>query len=52
MNQNCPVLILNRPPFIWALMPLARHANGNWFVEGAEEIANYLAAANGSGIPH
>jgi len=29
-----------------------QQAKGRWFVEGANEIANYLAHAHGIGIPH
>ena len=51
-NQSCPVLVLkgapNSPPSTLAL----RQAKGLWFVEGADEIANYLAHVRGTGIPH
>ncbi|MFO1515079.1 MAG: hypothetical protein U1F83_19595 [Verrucomicrobiota bacterium] len=29
-----------------------QQAKGRWFVEGANEIATYLAHARGIGIPH
>lgn len=51
-NQSCPVLVLKQAPSDSALKALVRQANGHCFVEGFEEIANYLAAANGIGIPH
>lgn len=51
-NQSCPVLVLkgapNSPPATLAF----RQAKGLWFVEGADEIANYLAHVHSTGIPH
>ncbi len=51
-NQSCPVLVLkeapNSPPSTLAL----QQAKGLWFIEGADEIANYLAHVHGTGLPH
>ncbi|MCX8091243.1 MAG: DUF3088 domain-containing protein [Verrucomicrobiae bacterium] len=51
-NQSCPVLVLsdairNPPPHLQV-----RNAKGRWFVEGANEIATYLAHVHGIGRPH
>ena len=51
-NQSCPVLVLkNAPAGVPSTIPL-QQARGNWFVEGADEIARYLAHVQGVGIPH
>jgi hypothetical protein len=51
-NQSCPVLVLaHAPSSSLAALPL-RQARGRWFVEGAEEIATYLARVHGTGLPH
>ena len=51
-NQSCPVLVLETvPPSVPSNFKL-QHANGRAFVEGANEIAEYLAHAHGIGIPH
>lgn len=51
-NQSCPVLILNTPPADPPANLKVQNANGRFFVEGANEIAEYLAHACGTGIPH
>lgn len=50
-NQSCPVLVLRAVPEASFATPL-QQAKGLWFVEGANEIARYLAQAHGIGIPH
>lgn len=51
-NQSCPVLVLkDAPSGIPSTFPL-QQSKGRWFVEGADEIAHYLAHAYGVGIPH
>lgn len=51
-NQSCPVLVLKDAPHsVPSNIPL-QQAKGHWFVEGADEIAHYLAYAHGIGIPH
>lgn len=51
-NQSCPVLVLQEAPTgVPSTIPL-QQAKGRWFVEGAGEIACYLAHAHGIGIPH
>ena len=51
-NQSCPVLVLKEtPPGMPSTVPL-QQSKGRWFVEGADEIARYLAHAYGIGIPH
>jgi hypothetical protein len=51
-NQSCPVLVLCAAPGPSLARPPLQQANGRWFVEGANEIATYLAHAHGIGIPH
>jgi hypothetical protein len=51
-NQRCPVLVLKAAPSgAPSSLPL-QQAKDHWFVEGADEIARYLAHAYGIGIPH
>lgn len=51
-NQSCPVLVLkDAPPNPPSTITIQR-AEGRWFVEGANEIATYLAHVQGIGIPH
>lgn len=50
-QQGCPVLVLNFEPEE-SLRHLARTVKGHWFVEGANEIAEYFAKACKTGIPH
>ena len=51
-NQSCPVLVVKTvPPNLPSHLKL-QHANGHAFVEGAREIAQYLAHVHGIGIPH
>lgn len=51
-NQSCPVLVLKEAPAgLPASIPI-QQSKGNWFVEGANEIASYLAHVHGTGIPH
>lgn len=51
-NQSCPVLVLNSAPQnVPPGIPVGQ-AKGHWFVDGADEIARYLAHAYGTGIPH
>lgn len=51
-NQSCPVLVLMAPPPNLPSKLKVQHANGQAFVEGAREIAEYLAHVHGVGIPH
>jgi hypothetical protein len=51
-NQSCPVLVLHAAPDAALAGLPVRQARGRWFVEGAVEIATYLARARGIGIPH
>jgi len=51
-NQSCPVLVLDAVPSNPPVGLKVRHANGRAFVEGAREIAEYLAHVHGTGIPH
>jgi len=51
-NQSCPVLVLKSAPSTLPAHRAVRHANGHAFVEGAREIAEYLAHVHGIGIPH
>ncbi len=51
-NQSCPVLVMNSIPSNLPTRLAVRHANGHAFVEGAREIAEYLAHVHGVGIPH
>jgi len=50
--QSCPVLILRTAPRSLPSNVNMRQANGRYFVEGADEIAAYLAQACSSGLPH
>lgn len=51
-NQSCRVLVLKEAPSgVPPELPL-REARGRWFLEGAHEIAHYLAHASGIGISH
>lgn len=50
--QSCPVLVLAAAAHdLPATLPI-QQAQGRWFVEGADEIARYLAHVYGIGIPH
>lgn len=51
-NESCPVLVLRAAPEHSLAMPPLQEARGRWFVEGANEIATYLARAHRIGIPH
>jgi hypothetical protein len=51
-NQSCPVLVLKELPADLPSALKVQHANGEVFVEGAREIAEYLAHVHGVGIPH
>lgn len=51
-NQSCPVLVLGNPPSPSLAVPPLQESGGNWFVEGANEIATYLARVHRIGIPH
>jgi hypothetical protein len=51
-NQSCPVLVLDRVPANLPSHLKMQSAHGRTFVEGAREIAEYLAHAHGVGIPH
>lgn len=51
-NQSCPVLLLHAMPEVSLAKPPLQQAKGRWFVEGADEIARYLAHTYGIGIPH
>lgn len=51
-NQSCPMLVLEDTP---SDLPSALgiiQAKGRWFIEGADEIAHYLAHVHGIGVPH
>lgn len=51
-HQSCPVLVLHaKPANLPASVPV-QYANGHAFVEGAREIGQYLAHAQGIGLPH
>jgi hypothetical protein len=51
-NQSCPVLVLKQAPAgLPAGIPV-QQSKRHSFIEGADEIARYLAHAYGSGIPH
>lgn len=51
-NQSCPVLVLAEAASdLPATLPI-REAKGRSFVEGADEIARYLAHMHGIGISH
>lgn len=51
-NQSCPVLVLQAAPTDLPSTIPTHQAKGRWFVEGADEIATYLAHIHGIGIPH
>lgn len=51
-NQSCPALVLRAAPEHLLVTPPVRPSKGRWFVEGANEIARYLARAHGTDIPH
>lgn len=51
-NQGCPVLVLRDAPESSLAKPPLQQARSRWFVEGADEIAAYLARVHGIGIPH
>jgi len=51
-NQSCPVLVLKEAPTSPPPSVPLRQARGHWFVEGANEIATFLAHTRGIGIPH
>jgi len=51
-NQSCPVLILRNEPQSLPSNIKVRQINGHHFVEGANEIATFLAHAYSSGLPH
>jgi hypothetical protein len=50
-NQSCPVLILRKEPQSPPSNVKMHQANGHYFVEGADEIATYLAQTCSSGLP-
>ncbi len=51
-NQGCPVLVLGTVlPYLPPCLKVQR-ANEHAFVDGAREIAEYLAHVHGIGIPH
>ena len=51
-NQSCPVLVLKTVPPDLPPNLKVQNANDHAFVEGANEIAEYLAHVHGIGIPH
>jgi hypothetical protein len=51
-NQSCPVLVLTTVPPDLSSHLKVQQANGHAFVEGAGEIAEYLAHIHKSGISH
>jgi hypothetical protein len=51
-NQSCPVLVIAAVPEALPSRIKLQHAKGRAFVEGANEIAEYLAHVHGIGIPH
>lgn len=51
-NQSCPVLILQQKPQGLPTDVQIAKANGRYFIEGANEIATYLACAYSIGFPH
>jgi hypothetical protein len=51
-NQGCPVLILKGKPTGLPSNVEMLHANGHCFIEGANEIATYLALTYPTGLPH
>lgn len=50
-HQSCPVLLLHAVPEVSLAKPPLQQAKGRWFVEGADEIARYLARAHDIGFP-
>jgi hypothetical protein len=46
------VLVLHAPPDSSFTVPTLQQGRGRWFVEGADEIALYLARVHGIGLPH
>jgi hypothetical protein len=51
-HQSCPVLVLKaKPGNLPADVPVTE-ANGRHFIEGANEIATYLAHVHSTGFPH
>ena len=51
-NQSCPMLVLkNLPAGSPAFVPIQKEKE-RWFIDGADEIARYLAHVYGIGIPH
>ncbi len=50
-NQSCPVLVIEAAPAHPPPGVPLRQAKGRWFVEGAEEIATWLAHVHGTGMP-
>ena len=51
-NQSCPVLVLAAAPSANSSKLNVQTMNGHDFVEGAREIAEYLAHVHGIGTPH
>ena len=51
-NQSCPLLVLKDAPNSPSSTLALQQAKSLWFIEGADEIANYLAHVHGIGIPH
>lgn len=51
-NQSCPVLVLRAKPQGLPSHIKVLHSNGHCFVEGAAEIATYLAHVHSTSIPH
>ena len=51
-NQNCPVLVLKEAPKGLPSKLALQEARGRWYVEGASDIAAYLAHVHDIGIPH
>ncbi len=51
-NQSCPVLILRSEPQNPPSNIEMRQAGGHHFIEGADEIATFLAHAYSTGLPH
>ena len=51
-NQSCPVLVLATVPENAPAWLHIQHAKGHDFVEGARQIAEYLAHIHGAGLPH
>ena len=51
-HQSCPVLVLAEPSPKLPPHLKVHQAKGRAFVEGAREIAEYLAHVHGTGLPH